>query len=141
MKTEDVREVKLKHRIGVELEGITGVPLLRVRVSVVRIHYSACVIGQELCLGWRDGWERIDPKSPIGERNVCTRHLIVSTDTKHARKDSRVGLLNHEQWDVQEGLPIVEAVSSPHDVFAVAPKVPGKAHPCTEVVIVVMRQS
>src|SRR5258706_14765644 len=141
MKTEDVSEIKLKHRIGVELKRVTGVPLLRVRISVVWIHYSAGVAGQKLRLWWRNGWEWIYPKSPIRERNVCTRYFIVSSDTKHTRKDSRVGLLNHEQWDVQESLPIVEDVYSSNKMLAVPAQVPGKAHPWTEVVIIVMRKS
>ena len=68
-----MRVVKLEHRVRVELPRIAEVPLLRVRIPVVRIHDASSVSVGELSRRWWDSRQRIYSKSPVNTQNPSAR--------------------------------------------------------------------
>src|SRR5262245_10701727 len=106
METEDMRVLKLKNGVGIELPRVPEIPLLSDRILIVRIHDATSIARQELSLGWRNGRERIDAKTPVRKLDSRTRHDVSTGNTEHTRKDRRVDLLDHKQRNVQESLSV-----------------------------------
>src|SRR5437870_622778 len=57
--SEHVYVVKLEHRVRIKLPGIAQVPLLRIRIPVIRFHYAARITTCELCCWRRNRWQWI----------------------------------------------------------------------------------
>src|SRR5205807_8216885 len=71
---EYVRIFKLQDRVRVELPRIARIPLLGVRIAVLRIHDTTYRASGELSGRRRNRWQRIDAKTPAG-RPVDTQYF------------------------------------------------------------------
>src|SRR6516162_9457487 len=146
--SELVDIVHLNGTYRAKSQGVSGIPLLRVWVTVVGVHKPAhgsiCQLRgrRRICGHW------IHAELPLAERNVCSGDRAataslpraIADDRECGVEDRRVGLLEHEQRNIFEGLTEVEAVPGAKDVLALSSEVISKTDSRAEVFVVILRE-
>src|SRR5258708_38837408 len=91
--------------------------MVGIRSPVMRIHDAAGIVVCELRSRRWNNWQWVNSKPPVGEGDIRSWHTagwarIATAKAKGGRKDRGIGLLNHEQWNIQESLAVIQPISS-----------------------------
>src|SRR5215469_1075014 len=126
-----------------------GVDLLCERVAITGIHLASSGSGREVKVGGRNYGEGIVSVTILVERDICSGNVVaglagytgaVAVNGVGVCEYRVIGLLNHEQRNVLEGLTVVEAVTATENEFAVAENVDGNADARAEIKSIVVRK-
>src|SRR5215471_3879698 len=100
----------------------------------MRVHQAPSRAWVEIGRRWWNRRKRINTEAPVLQLDVRAGHDIRrATDAKSLLEDRGVGLLNHEQRNVLEDVPVVKAIAAAENVLRPPGEVVGKANAGAEV--------
>ena len=133
------------HRIAGDLPAIAGIPLFAIRIGVMRVHHLSGRAGRQLRGSGRLRRKRIDAEAERGKKlpagqDARARAARSGAGVGNGGEQARVRLLLHEQRNVLENLPVIQAVAGAHDVLSAAGEVVSDAETRAEVLVLVVRE-
>src|SRR5882757_2509836 len=140
VQTQHVRVFCLENGVLIQRPAVAKVKLLGYRVAIVRIHQTAHTALRELGGRRRNCWKRADAVSPLTKGQAGAGNRVSrARKAEHRLKDRCVAHLFHEQRNVLEYVPKVEAISPAQYMLTSASQIVSEADPRAEVLVVVVR--